>query len=151
METFIAVNFSMWLLCLQRSKKGHFPGGRNKTTEALEVAGQKAVGLTLLTEKVILERSTIWLFIGKVIQVENCWSVIPSWCFNGVWPSYFLNPSASFRCLGEKFLAGKWMTLSRCCWLILPPHHTDDFLKLQLISQEQIVWFLWGLHLLNVK
>lgn len=43
----------MWLLYLQRSKKGHFPGGRKKTKKALEAAGQGAVGLTLLTEKVI--------------------------------------------------------------------------------------------------
>jgi len=41
----------MWLLYMQGSKKGHFPGGRNKTAKALEAAGQRAVGLTLLTEK----------------------------------------------------------------------------------------------------
>lgn len=62
----------MWLVYLQGSRQGHFPGGRTKTAKALEAAGQGATGLNLMTEKSDFggER-VLLLFIGKISQVKN--------------------------------------------------------------------------------
>lgn len=99
---------------MQGSKKGHFPGGRNKTAKALEAAWQRAVGLTFLTEKRWYRRGaqSVTFYLknqsgGKLLISHTL--ALPQLVLTILFPS----SPYQFQVFGGElwFFAGKWMTV----------------------------------------